>query len=133
MRMSSTSTWSWAPARRLTLLACVLAAAVAAGMAFHAATSSAYEGVFCSEESRAEGAECYSVVRTNIRRAIGHVNDAYVKVSVETQYGIREGKCREYYGCEAGTEYLPNDGEGRGRIWNEGPNGTRNTNGYLYP
>jgi hypothetical protein len=102
-------------------------------MAFHTATSSAYEGAFCAEESRAEGAQCYSVVRTNIRRAIGHVNDAYVKVAVETQYGELEGKCREYPGCEGGTNYLSHDGEGRGRIWNEGPNGTRNTNGYLYP
>jgi hypothetical protein len=44
-----------------------------------------------------------------------------------------EGNCREYYGCEAGTNYLSHDGTGRGRIWNEGPNGKRNTNGYLYP
>jgi hypothetical protein len=130
--MSST-TLGWVPTRRLVLLACVLAAVVAGGMAFHTATSSAYEGVFCSEEPRAEGAECYSVVRTNIRRAIGHVNDAFVKVAVETQYGELEGNCREYLGCEAGTGYLSHDGEGRGRIWNEGDTGTRNTNGYLYP
>jgi hypothetical protein len=85
--MSSTISSKSASVRRLALLACVLVAAILAGMALHAASSSAYEGVFCSEEPRNEGAQCYSVERSSIRRAIGHVNDAYVKVAVETQYG----------------------------------------------
>jgi hypothetical protein len=116
----------------LSLLIALLAVTLAAGAAVMTSTSSAYEGTFCHEEFRNEGAQCYSVVRTNIRRAIGHVNNAHVRVAVETQYGIREATCFSSPGCEAGTTYLPHDGEGRGRIWNEGP-GSHNTNGYLYP
>jgi hypothetical protein len=113
-------------------LVALLAVALVAAATVMSTSSSAYEGTFCHEEFRNEGAECYSVVRSNIRRAIGHVNNAHVRVAVETQYGIREGTCFSSPGCEAGTSYLPADGEGRGRIWNEGPGG-HNTNGYLYP
>lgn len=120
------------PRRHWCLLMCVFAAA-AVSLTIATASSSAYEGTFCYEELRAEGAECSSVERANIRRAIGHVTDSYVYVEISTTAGTKTAQCYEYYGCQANTGYLASDGTGRGYVWNEGPNGERRTYGYLYP
>ena len=94
--------------------------------------TSAYEGPFCVEEMRAEFEGCVSVERPTIRRAVGHTKDAYTIVGVETSTEGKIGSCWTIE-CEAATSYLTSDGNGKGYIWNEGPNGSRKVDGYLYP
>jgi hypothetical protein len=97
-----------------------------------AQSTDAYEGPFCAEELRNEGEACESVQRSTIRRAIGHTADAYTDVSIEAGGETKGGACRTIE-CEANTGYLEKDGTGHGFIWNEGPNGARRVDGYLYP
>ncbi|MCW3018732.1 MAG: hypothetical protein JWN10_1040 [Solirubrobacterales bacterium] len=63
--------------RRATLLATALAALAAALLAFGAARSAAYEGIFCSPSSLGLGEFCPSNYVTNIRRAIGNSSTGY--------------------------------------------------------
>lgn len=121
-----------ATAKKAAMRAALLVLALAAILSFGAASSLAYEGPFCYKELRNEFKGCYSVKRNNIRRSIGHVSNSWVMVEVETNIGLKVGSCFEYLGCKANTGYLKADGTGRGWIWNEGPNGTQYTYGYLY-
>lgn len=95
-------------------------------------STDAYEGPFCYEEVLKEGEGCESVTRSEIRRAIGHTVDAETGIGIETNKGKVFVVC-EGIECEANTKYLKEDGTGNGYIYNEGPNGTRKSSGYLYP
>lgn len=121
------------PAKQLALLACVLALTAIAGLTFGEASSSAYEGPFCAGVPQPEFTGCESVERSSIRRAIGHTTDGYVYLEIITNIGGRYGYCYNYLECEGDTGYLSSDGHGHGYIWNEGPNGTQDVHGYLYP
>jgi len=121
------------PSQRMAAGVCAFVVALTVILAVGAAPSSAYEGPFCYEELRVEGGQCYSRERQNIRRAIGHVSNAYVWIAIVTTKGSKTGKCFNYPGCQANTGYIEKDGAGRGYINNEGPHGAQYTYGYLYP
>jgi hypothetical protein len=101
-------------------------------LAFGARSTSAFEGPFCENISKVEGAACESQERTSIRRAIGHTTDAYSNIAIEAGGERQGGNCRTIE-CEANTGYLEKDGTGTAAIENAGPNGTRKVFGYLYP
>lgn len=116
----------------LVWLLAVFAAGMTLLLVVGARPTSAYEGPFCAEEMRAEGDGCVSVLRSSIRRAIGHTTDGYANVQVEAGKEALGGYCRTIE-CTANSGYIGKDGSGYGYVWNEGPNGSRRVDGYLYP
>jgi hypothetical protein len=118
--------------RRATLLATALAALAAALLAFGAARSAAYEGIFCSPSSLGLGEFCPSNYVTNIRRAIGNSSTGgYTHVETGTTAGGRSGACG-VPNCTADTGYLSKDGNGYGYI-EDIRSGRYTFHGYLYP
>ncbi|MHB1537919.1 MAG: hypothetical protein ACYCUM_12330 [Solirubrobacteraceae bacterium] len=119
--------------RQLALLVCLLTSMSLTVVAALPASSSAFEGAFCENIGTNEGSYCESVERTKIRRAIGHVENAWSTVELLTNVATLSGTCYgEAYGCESSTGYASADGHGHGRIYNDGPNGKNAAYGYLY-
>jgi hypothetical protein len=97
------------------------------------ASSSAYEGPFCSNvKLKALGGWCQSNKVSNVRRAGGRSEGGYTLVAI---YGVsgekRQASC-ETAGCEVGTGYLSYKQEGRGLIENIGLH-EHKYYGWLYP
>jgi hypothetical protein len=120
--------------RRLALFAALLLCTGGLGLAFGAVSSSAFEGPFCENVGTSEGYYCESTERSDIRRAIGHVEDAWAKARITAGGETAAGECYGgELGCQANSGYLAKDGTGHGYIYNLGPNGKKATYGYLYP
>jgi hypothetical protein len=118
--------------RRMLALTVVLALLAAATLAFGAARSSAYEGIFCSPVNLSDGEFCPSSEVSDIRRAIGHSSTGgYTLVEVSTNVGYKSNACGSS-DCTADTGYLSADGTGRGFI-EDIRSGRYTFHGYLYP
>lgn len=113
-------------------LLALLAASMTLLLIAGAKPTSAYEGPFCAEQMQREFTGCESASRPSIRRAVGHTEDGYAIVIVQTSQEALGGGCYTIE-CTANTGYLEKDGTGHAVIYNEGPNGTRRVDGYLYP
>jgi hypothetical protein len=118
--------------RRAVLLTAVLAILATAVLAFGAARSSAYEGIFCNPVNLSLGEFCPSSYSSNIRRAIGHSSTGgYTRVEIATTVGAKAGACGSS-NCTADTGYLSKDGSGNGYI-EDIRSGRYTFHGYLYP
>jgi hypothetical protein len=114
-------------------LAAVVTLAGAALLAGPVASSSAFEGPFCSPHYLdALGGFCQSLKRENVRRSVGRSEGGYTEVYIYGVNGEQREKGCEFESCEVGTGYMAHKQDGVGVIENIGDHG-HTYYGYLYP